>query len=259
MSFTLATWNVLATSYVTRDRYPTIDPALLEPTARQAAVADSIARIGADVVCLQEVETPMFDAVRRRLEPEGYGGELALKGRGKPDGCATFVRLGRFDVAGFRRIDYRDAIPISGHVALVAILGDAARRLGVANTHVKWDPAGVPTERQYGVRQVAQLLEDRRLVAPDCEAWVVCGDFNATIDSDPVRLLRDAGFRATHAPTDGATCNPNHSAKMIDFAFVDGALASDPWPLFPVADDSSLPSADMPSDHVPVVATIDWA
>jgi endonuclease/exonuclease/phosphatase family metal-dependent hydrolase len=258
MSFTLATWNVLATSYITRERYPAVDPALLEPSARHAAVADSLARIGADVLCLQEVETPMYEAARRRLEPEGYAGHLALKGRGKPDGCATFVRLARFRPMDWRRIDYGDAIPPSGHLALVVLLDDGPRRLGIANTHVKWDPPGVPPDRQHGVRQMTQLLDDRRLVAPDCAAWVVCGDFNATLDADPVRPLLAAGFRTTHTPADGATCNPNGSAKMIDFAFLDGPLASDPWPLFPVADDTPLPSCDMPSDHVPVVATIDW-
>lgn len=258
MPFTVATWNVLASAYVTRDRYPGVDESLLVPEARDAAAATYLGRLRADLAGLQEVEEPMFAAMSATLGPLGWEGRLERKGRGRPDGCATFARRDRFDAMSFRRIDYDDGDPPSGHVALVTTLEHDGRRLGFANTHVKWDPPGSTPEQRFAIRQINRLLSELHSTLPPCDGWIVCGDFNAELDDDAVRLLRDAGFTPTHMPSAGATCNPNGKAKMIDFVFVDHALQAESHPLVPVEDGSVLPSREIPSDHVPVVATIRW-
>ncbi len=38
----------------------------------------------------------MYEALAAGLGPLGYAGRLELKGRGKPDGCATFYRVDVF-------------------------------------------------------------------------------------------------------------------------------------------------------------------
>jgi endonuclease/exonuclease/phosphatase family metal-dependent hydrolase len=85
--------------------------------------------------------------------------------------------------------DGRGPKPPSGHVALIVILETEDHVLGIANTHLKWDPPGTPVEEQWGYRQIRQLLAEQRTFDPPCHAWVVCGDFNATPGSDVVRAL----------------------------------------------------------------------
>jgi endonuclease/exonuclease/phosphatase family metal-dependent hydrolase len=74
----------------------------------------------------------------------------------------------------------------------------AHRTLGIANTHLKWDSPGTPPAEQYGYRQVRQLLDACDACAPAETAWIVCGDLNATPESDVVATLHRAGFAFTH-------------------------------------------------------------
>lgn len=262
MGFTVASYNVLATAYIKQEWYPSTPEALLNPHNRIPALVEHVARLGADLFCLQEVEGEAYTALAQHLRPLGYDGRLAPKGRNKPDGCATFFHTREFDLVQDVRFEYQDAgtepLP-SGHVAQLLVLRSGRRLLGVANTHLKWDPPGTPRGRQYGYRQIRQLLEERTRHAPGCSGWVVCGDLNVTEDSDVVAALREAGFEHSHARgAGGPTCNPNGRAKMIDFVFHDRALRAEPLPLPDVGDDTPLPGPGQPSDHVAVTARMAW-
>ena len=92
MSFSLATYNILAQAYITPARYPQTAATVLASTWRRPALARHVAALATDVVCLQEVEEETFAAVQQVLAPGGYSGHFAKKGGGKPDGCATFIR-----------------------------------------------------------------------------------------------------------------------------------------------------------------------
>jgi len=89
--------------------------------------------------------------------------------------------------------------------------------------------------------------------------WIVCGDFNATPDSDVVQLLQRAGFRASHAgQPKAATCNANQRAKLIDYIFHNDGMKQESIPLIPVDDTTPLPGPGQASDHVPVIAEFDF-
>lgn len=64
---TLLSWNVLADPYVRRGYYPSTPPALLAPGARTRAIVDRLVRSAAALICLQEVEPPVFAALRDAL------------------------------------------------------------------------------------------------------------------------------------------------------------------------------------------------
>lgn len=262
MPIVAATYNVLASAYIKPEWYPFTPPELLDSKHRLAALTKRLIELEADLLCLQEVDRETFDVVRRSLTQLGYAGALAMKGQGRPDGCSIFVRATALTLHRTRRFEYDDVVggrPASGHVAQLAVLDLGGRRLGVANTHLKWDPPTAARETRYGYRQMAQLLEAREKLAPECDGWVVCGDLNATSDSDVVAALLRAGFRPTHNGSAGAaTCNSNGQAKMIDFLFYDQALAAEPLVLPRVEDDTPLPGPDQPSDHVAVVARLAW-
>lgn len=262
MTFTVATYNVLASAYIRPQRYPFTPEELLDPRRRIPALAEHLATLNADIYCLQEVEDETFAAIDRQLSPLGYHGELAMKGGGKPDGCATFFRTDAFALREILRIDYLDGIDgqaHSGHVAQVVFLKQAHRTLGIANTHLKWDPSGTQDEQQYGYRQIIQLLGECETCAPAGTAWIICGDLNAAPDSDVVVALRKAGFEFTHHACRGAyTSNANGKAKTIDYLFHNAALRARPVALPVVEDRTPLPGPGQPSDHVAVIAQFEW-
>src|SRR5262245_39860289 len=203
MSFTVATYNVLATAYINAQWYPGVPEHLLRADIRVPALVRSVEALNADVLCLQEVEPDVFAALNDRLAPLGYAGRYERKGRNRPDGCATFVRTAVFAVRHVHRLEYRDCETgpeaHSGHVALLLALERDGRLLGVANTHVRWVAPNTPREQQVGLREVAELIAACRDFDPPCQDWIACGDFNYTADSAAVDLMRAAGYSFAHA------------------------------------------------------------
>jgi mRNA deadenylase 3'-5' endonuclease subunit Ccr4 len=260
VAFTLTSYNVLASSYIKPSFYPRTPPEVLESAWRIPALVRHIVDLESDVLCLQEVERDTFDALQSALGPLGYEGHDARKGLGKPDGCATFFRSSMFNLKRVKRLEYADGNglePDSGHIALVVALEHERRTVGVANTHLKWDPPNVPLEQRRGYRQVAQWLAERDRLAPDTDAWIVCGDFNVTPENDVINVLHDAGLEYAHRGLDAPTCNSNNRAKMIDYVFHDAGLRSVPI-LPPRIDDlTPLPSRDQPSDHLALSARLE--
>jgi mRNA deadenylase 3'-5' endonuclease subunit Ccr4 len=262
MSFTLATYNVLAPSYAHQARYPDTPPEWLDSRRRIPALAEHLAGLAYDVLCLQEVEREPFTLLEEKLSGLGYAGDLCLKGYGKPDGCAMFYRTDRVNCIRRDRVEYADAFeqsPSSGHVAQCLVFRIEDHLLGVANTHLKWDPWGRRREALVGYRQVRELQERIVQDGSDCAGWIICGDLNVTVESEVVQTLQAAGYTASHQPdVHGATCNANRRARMLDFIFHTGSLATQPLPLPVVEDTTPLPGPDQPSDHVVVAAICSW-
>jgi endonuclease/exonuclease/phosphatase family metal-dependent hydrolase len=161
---------------------------------------------------------------------------------GKPDGCATFVR---FPVLSWRTLTYTDG---SGHVALLTEVDVQGRRLGIANTHLRWGPP----ETRVGLDQAIELLD----AMPEGPS-IIAGDFNATPDSALVAEYRRRGFLDAYADVRGATCNANGVAKRIDFLMYRG-LRCAPQPIAVINGATPLPSAGEPSDHLAIRAAFWW-
>ena len=148
----------------------------------------------------------------------------------------------------------------SGHIALITVLAAGPRRLAVANTHLKWDPPGTPAAAQWGLRQIGELLDRRPALAPEAEAWIVTGDLNVGPESDVVAALAAAGFRDAHAgEAPFATCVTSGHAHRVDWLFAAGNLGAHPRRPPPLDDTTALPSAEEPSDHLPLEARFAWA
>jgi mRNA deadenylase 3'-5' endonuclease subunit Ccr4 len=264
MTFRAATWNVLATAYLGKGDYASVPAELLDPDQRVPAVVRHAAGLAADLLCLQEVESDVFAGLLTTLEPMGYAGHLELKGRNKPDGCATFYRTTMFTLREQAvRLEYRDREKgmqgHSGFVALLLAVEHAGRLLGVANTHLRWDRPGTPRDRQIGHRQIKELLEECGSFDPPCAGWLICGDFNCRPQSEVVATLRKAGFEFAHAGRPHIrSAVANGRASLIDYLFHSTALQAlaidPPW----VADDTVLPSDQQPSDHLALVAEFAW-
>jgi endonuclease/exonuclease/phosphatase family metal-dependent hydrolase len=263
MSFTAATYNVLATAYINPQWYAGVPPELLDPGRRIPALVRHVESLDADLLCLQEVEADTFAALRQRLGPLGYEGRCEMKGGNRPDGCAVFFRRGLFTLRAVQRLDYhngeRGPQGDSGHVALLLCLEHEGRLLGVADTHLRWDRPGTPRTGQVGLRQIVELMETCASFSPACRGWLVCGDFNSTPDGEVVDALRQGGFEFAHAGrTHVRSCVANRRARLIDYLFHTGQLRSQPFDPPPIEDRTKLPSEEQPSDHVALMAEIGW-
>ena len=251
MSFTVVTYNVLADAYIRPRYYPATPPHLLQPGARRGALLERIAGLGADVVCLQEVERATYEAAASRLA--GYAAAYARKSGGRPDGCATFSRG---QARASRRLEYSDG---TGHVALLVSLDLEGRLLGVANSHLKWDPPETPPGDQKGLAQIREVLDAIERFEPRCAGWVLCGDFNAEPESVALAEAAGRGWRDAYSGSRAPTCNPNRHAKRIDYLLHTPELQARPAALPALSDDTPMPSDVEPSDHLALMADFDWS
>jgi mRNA deadenylase 3'-5' endonuclease subunit Ccr4 len=251
--FSVASYNVLATAYIRPKLYAHCDPAVLQPAWRLPALARHVADLGADLLALQEVDAAIYAALEQALKPLGYAGHFMRKTGRKPDGCASFYRREAFTLAHQEGFDYADG---SGHVALLLTLERGGRRIGLANTHLKWSAPG-ETHDPVQMHELLRMVADPARPGAD---WFICGDLNAKPESPVLAALAQAGYRPTHAAMQpGFTCNPNRAAKTIDYVCHTAAIRSMPLPLMPIDDLTPLPSCEQPSDHLAVVARFDWA
>ncbi len=262
MAFTAVSYNILATAYIQRAWYPRTPALILNPAWRLPALVQYLAKLNADLFCLQEVEPESFVALRVSLSDLGYAGEFVRKLAGRPDGLAIFYRSGIFDWLGARVVAFADGGGFahdSGYVAQLARLRHGDKTLGVINTHLTWDPPNSARELQRGLRQIQQCVAEYRLTAGEADGWIVSGDFNVAPEGEPVGLLRQAGFDFAHREfADAVTCNMGGSARMIDYLFHSTALSAAPSAPRRIDDQTILPSAEEPSDHIPIMAHFDW-
>ena len=258
MSFSVASYNVLANAYVQSGYgfYRDTPKMVLDPLWRVPAVVHQVIGIGTDVLCLQEVELEMLAALETRLSSLGYETQYARKLASQPDGCATFYRQPMFELIATRVLEYADGAQSqanSGHIALIVLLRTAGRVIGIANTHLTWDPPGTPASEKAGNRQILQLLNECQTMA--CDGWLICGDLNATPDSEIVAALERAGFHYAHAGLERTyTCKVNAEIKMIDYLFYSPEFRAEPQNVVHISDRTILPSAAQPSDHLPIIA-----
>lgn len=251
----IATYNVLADAYIKPEFYPHVDPLLLAKEVRYPRIAKRIAELRtADVICLQEVDYELFALVDSRLRKLGYQGRWAHKGRGRPDGCTTFIHKS-WKTAETRILVFQDEHidgEQSGHVALINVIKKDGTTLTVANTHLKWDPPGTPPERQYGLAQASELL--RQLGEQRFRA-IICGDLNAEKESDTIQELLRFRFVDAH-DSSVATANPSGKAKKIDYILCHQIFRPHPFPTTIVDDQTLLPSSTEPSDHILLAAAL---
>jgi len=261
-SFAVGTYNVLASTYIQRARYPRSAAMVLSPAWRVPALVQLISGLEADILCLQEVEPETLSAINSRLGSRGHANRYARKSGASPEGCATFYRQNLaqlIDETVLRFADGGTAEAETGNVALTTIFKLSGHRLGIINTHLTWDPPGTAREAQRGLRQVSQLMREFEKIAASADAWIIAGDLNVTPGSEVVALIERTGFRFAHMNRAAmCTCSFNGEAKMIDYLFHSPRLHAKPTDSFAIDARTVLPSAEQPSDHVPVIARFDW-
>jgi mRNA deadenylase 3'-5' endonuclease subunit Ccr4 len=259
--FSVATYNVLANAYVNPAWYRRTPSIVLNPAWRVPAVVQHASSLKADILCVQELEPDVFASVRAVFAADGYHAQYARKGAGRPDGLAIFYKKEKCELLTTERLPYADGADgtDSGYIALFVVCRSAGELIGIINTHLMWDPAVNPPTSHRGYQQARQLLDAWQQIKSSAKAWVLAGDFNATPESDLVGMICAAGFDYTHRGlAQLGTCNVGGEPRMIDYLFYTGALRAQPRGIVAVDRHAVLPSAEAPSDHVPVVAEFAW-
>ncbi|HKX73014.1 MAG TPA: endonuclease/exonuclease/phosphatase family protein [Candidatus Saccharimonadales bacterium] len=229
-----ATLNVLADAYLGYGSYDSA-PELLVPGARTPHLVRLINGLGADIVGLQEAEPTLVAALSMAGDWQVFWSQ---KQNNKPDGCLTLVRRG-ITAMGFTTHGYADG---TGHILqMVTVEG-----VVFANTHIKWAPADSPDH--VGVGQTRAMLDHLGSTRPA----VIFADCNDR-PGGPVRaLVQAAGF--TNVSGDDPTALIGEERAPIDLLAYRGVRATRIDLQFKPDD---IPSTECPSDHIPVMATIE--
>lgn len=248
----IISYNVLAQAYLLPERYLGIPPEHLEAQGRQARLLAHIQGMGAQLLCLQEVEPALFRLLEEAL-PERRG--IYTPKRGRPDGLATFYDP-RLTLTHSQALHFTHADPGYDHIAQVLRFETPEGPLRLGNTHLRWQRNDTPLHRHQGVLQLGELLDSLDALPPGPR--VVCGDLNVNAGSPVLRAARTRGL----AP-------PPHDGRPADTALINGrfrrldwvlhehrALHSRERPLPSLRALGPIPGMREPSDHLPLHADL---
>lgn len=243
----VVTWNVLADNCVRPERHPDVDPDHLDADSRRQAIVDRLTDLtGIDIVCLQEVD-PILTAALHDIHGDAL--RWCPRGYGRMDAAVTIVPGTRWEPVLARRLSYNDAQAgrhPTGHVAQLLTLHHDDIDVVVANTHLRWAPAD--TDPHPGIAQATELIE----VLHEDPVVVIAGDVNDRPDG-PVRARLAAAGYDDGLDDPVLTAWSDGHPVAIDMVTARGAkvISHTTEPV-----DHPLPDDTMPSDHVPITATI---
>ena len=203
-----------------------------------------IAELSADVLCLQEVEPALFEALQTRLTD--HQGCFAQKD-GRPDGSAIFVRRSRFTITTTQTLRYTH-----GDRCALALVATLSSGLTVASTHLQWQPPRTESHDHVGRLQLLELLAlTETMLGP----WLITGDLNAISESVVIRAAQERGWYLScrrQRPWDSSHIN-GRRRKLDYLLYRPEQLRATPGSLPVLLRGTPLPTLTEPSDHLPVI------
>ncbi|CAG2217460.1 CCR4 [Mytilus edulis] len=177
-TFTVMCYNVLCDKYCTRQLYGYCPSWALNWDFRKKGIMDEIKHYGADIICLQEVETDQFyNFFLPDLKAIGYDGIFSAKSRARTmteserkhvDGCAIFYRTNKFTLVKEHLIEFNklamanaegsddmlNRVMTKDNIGLAALLetkegayenvhpqeNQIRQPVMVSTAHIHWDP-----------------------------------------------------------------------------------------------------------------------
>jgi endonuclease/exonuclease/phosphatase family metal-dependent hydrolase len=208
-----------------------------KPKDQLEHLAARIRMANADILGLEEVENRFYleRFVAAMLPDMGYKYVVSFEGNDKrgidvallsrlPVGPVTSHMYERFsDGSGSETWFQRDLLQ-------VRIEPPEAPAFQVFVVHFKSKRTGPDSEktRQAECKQARKIL-DQELAKDKNALFVICGDFNDTFDSNPLKTLRGSGPTALvdfmkDLPKDAVTYNTNPHRSVIDYVFASPAM-----------------------------------
>ncbi len=225
---------------------------------RLPLLLSDMAALQPDLIGLQEVVYPMQQD--RLLGAAGEGRYEAIRGwAGRPEYGNSLLVKAPLVAGECDRLDL--GAKRAAHRVRVTLPGGA--RLVFAVTHLHH----LPPDAAIRLAQVEQLLPWLD-AAPEHDALVVVGDFNAAPGEAAASRMREAGFRSAFAEANGAdpavtwpsglqapAMDTDGVPACLDYIWVRGMVQVDEARLFadrPAAGDPTL----YPSDHLGIAARL---
>lgn len=235
----IATYNVLNLFDAHDDPYHDDEGTNQKPRAELERLAATIRQTDADVLALQEVENRgiMEEFVRAMLGGMGYEHVVCYESNdGRGIDCAILSRFPVGPVTSYRHLRFDD-----GHGGKTRFRRDLLRArieppsslaFDVYVVHLKSKRGAGESEdvRMAETKAIRQIL-DAELAKDPKSRFVLCGDFNDTWDSNPIKQVRGEGDRALVAfaqelPANTITYNKSPHQSMIDFILCSPQMAS---------------------------------
>lgn len=232
---------------------------------RKDNAAQMIAYYAPDIVGMQEVVKNQLDDLKKRLPQYTALGVGRADGKEKGEYCSLFYKTDRFELlknGDFGLSEVPDSIGKKGwdaaceRIVTWAVLKDkvSGREVAAFNTH--FDHVGKEARRE----SANLILEKIKQIAGDLPV-IVTGDFNGTVDSEPVAVLTEGGMKnacviakVAYGPTwsfhDFGRI-PVEKRRLIDFIFVNAPVEVERYRTI-----SDKPDNGYLSDHAPILATL---
>jgi endonuclease/exonuclease/phosphatase family metal-dependent hydrolase len=234
---------------------------------RRDLVFDVIQRSDPDIVGLQEVSprqlAELLSAVPRYgvIADRSYGGQrsgtygpiLFDRTRLEPEKSGDYWLAPEPD--GARTRGWDAAVP---RICTWAVFGDRAnggRRFAIANSH--FDQRGVQA-RVESARLVVSKLGELAFMPR-----LFTGDLNADERSDPVQILKEAGYRDTfrvlHPNAEALTFHSFRGRGVRSLGKIDYVFCDASWRVLDAGIERDGHGGRYPSDHFPVTAQLAYA
>lgn len=274
----LVTWNLLAPHFALPSKYPWADEGVLDWDKRESLIVEELTAIDADIICLQEVQVDLWDHLCSLLD--GYDGVFQNMTRDHPVANAILVKRGGLKII---RTESRSR-------ALIAVLVDeteSSSPLYLANAHLEAGCGDASEVTRFNqVRSLCKRLyvhvhKDPDKKSNDAPAIVITGDCNMLRFSPVYTFLKTGSFQDARGVKIKAPCLPlrdaylehpppwgpkalmsYRSGHLLDYVWVSDSIKV--LRTMPVKDAVSTggqkewPSADNPSDHIPIGAILSW-
>jgi len=264
---TIATFNTLNFFDEYDDPYASDESTPAKPKEELQALASTIRTIDADVVALEEVENRGYleRFVNAMLGDMGYDNIVLFEGNDRRGiDCAVLSRLPVGPVTSHRHLRFNEngedpegPLYFRRDLLQVQIRPPKCPPFYMFVVHLKSKRDGGRTEtyRLAETREARRILDE--LLSKDKDVrFVICGDFNDTFDSKPLKALRGEGETALRdfladVPKDAVTYN-KAPRSMIDFILASPAMGG----CYVAKSYRIVPGTieTVGSDHNPVVA-----
>jgi endonuclease/exonuclease/phosphatase family metal-dependent hydrolase len=236
----IATFNVLNLFDEYDDPYHDDETTPAKPREQLEKIAATIHAVDADVVALEEVENRGYLTrfVAAMLPDMGYQEIVCFEGNDhRGIDCAVLSRFPVGPVTSYRHLHFTDGsggeTQFQRDFLQVQIQPPGGPSFCVFPVHFKSKRGGgEATEKiRVGETREARRILDELLKRQKDALFVVCGDFNDTWDSAPLKTIRGEGAAALRGfvqdlPKDARTYNVGEHSDMIDYILASPAMAA---------------------------------
>ena len=227
---------------------------------RRGVTLATIRMLDADLIGFQEAHRWQYHWLARKLGPDWHHAGTGRSNRGcLGEHVPLFARRSRLTVLdahtrwfGDRPTTPGTTLPDASFPRITTSFRarpvDGERTISVFNTHL--DEHLAANRR----RSVAQL---RDWAAETGDPTVIMGDLNTELGSDELTPLLGSGYRSVLSRESGSTAH--EYTGRIEGGAIDHILVSREWTVVDAHIETRRPGGRLPSDHWPVVASLQLA